>query len=279
LVLIALKEHYRHSRDLEFLERMYVPLLETAANFLVEYRDPVTKLPLPSYDLWEEKRGTSTFTAATVFGALKAAAELSSVLGKGTHEKMYNTAAEEVKEAIMKYLWDDKAGYFLKMVNCGDSGCDEDRTVDLSSAYGVFAYKVLSVDDPRLARAFEYAVRKLSHAIPAGGLARYEGDNYYRVEHDSPGNPWITTTLWYAEYLIARAQNEHDLVPVLDIFSWVTRHALPSGVLSEQLHPVTGEQFSATPLTWSHAAYVSAVLSYLNKLEELGICVACNPAP
>src|SRR6185436_16003455 len=102
-------------------------------------------------------------------------------------------------------------GYFLKIVNCGDDACDEDPTVDISSAYGIFAFGVLEKDDPRLIRAFEYTVRKLSHGIPTGGLARYEGDNYYRVEHDSAGNPWITTTLWYAEYLIARAKKQSDL--------------------------------------------------------------------
>ena len=92
-------------------------------------------------------------------------------------------------------------------------------------------------------------------------------------------NPWITTTLWYAEYLIANAKKEKDFDRVREIFGWVVKHAAPSGVLSEQLNPRTGKEISATPLTWSHAAYVSAVLKYLDRLEELGIAKACNPTP
>ena len=126
-------------------------------------------------------------------------------------------------------------------------------------------------------RAFETTVRRLSHGISAGGIARYEGDKYYRNDTESAGNPWIVTTLWYAEYLIANAKKDKDLDRVRDIFSWVVKHEQPSGVLSEQLDPKTGMQLSAAPLTWSHAGYVTAVIKYLNKLEELGICDACNP--
>ena len=54
---------------------------------MIQYRDPDTKLPLPSYDLWEEKRGCSTFTAAAVYGALVAAADLAKILGKSRPTK------------------------------------------------------------------------------------------------------------------------------------------------------------------------------------------------
>ncbi len=279
IVLIAMREHYEHSRDLEFLESMYNVLIEHAADFLVQYRDKDTKLPQPSYDLWEQKRGISTYTSSSVYGALIAASELSGILGKRDNEKRYKNAAEEIRESILKHLWDEKEGMFLKMINKNESGVLRDQTPDISSVYGVFAFGVLKPDDKRIARAFEQGVRRLSHGISTGGLARYEGDDYYGVSRDVAGNPWVITTLWYAEYLIANAKKESDMKRVLDIFTWVTKHALPSGVLPEQFNPSSGEQISAAPLTWSHAAYVSAVLQYLDKLEELGICVACNPAP
>ena len=89
----------------------------------------------------------------------------------------------------------------------------------------------------------------------------------------------VRGTLWYAEYLTARAAHEEELAPVRDIFAWIAKHALLSGVLSEQLSARTGAQISVAPLCWSHAGYVNAVIGYLDKLEKLGICVACNPAP
>ncbi len=271
LVIIAMREHYRRSHDLEFLEAMFNPLVEKAVEWMVSYRDLETKLPQPSYDLWEEKRGVSTFTCSAVYGALIAAAELSRILGKSGHEKRYREAAEEIAEGVLKYLWDDKRGVFHKMLNHVEGNIVYDTTIDMSSVYGVFAFGVLPPEDPRVAKAFANTVRVLSQGIPTGGLARYEGDDYDRVDSESAGNPWITTTLWYAEYLTAIAKNDKDLERVRDIFSWVSKHAAASGVLAEQLNPQNGEEVSAAPLTWSHAGYVSAVLKYLEKLETLKI--------
>ena len=279
MVIYALGAHYAHSHDVESLEALYNPLVEKAADFMVIYRDRETHLPLPSYDLWEEKRGASTYTCASVYGALRIASELSRILGKAENEERYRKAADEVREAILKHLWDDKEGMFVKLIERDGESVRVDKTLDASSAYGIFLFEVLPPDDPRLARAFELTSRRLSYGIPAGGIARYEGDNYYRLDRESAGNPWIVTTLWYAEYLIANAKKEHDFDHVRDIFSWVTKHMLPSGILAEQLNPQTGEQLSVAPLAWSHAAYVTAVVKYLNKLEDLGICDACNPAP
>ncbi len=33
--------------------------------------------------------------------------------------------------------------------------------------------------------------------------------------------------------------------------------------MAEQIHPITGEPLSVSPLTWSHAAFVSRVERYL----------------
>jgi glucoamylase len=45
----------------------------------------------------------------------------------------------------------------------------------------------------------------------------------------------------------------------------VAAHALPSGILAEQVDPYTEQPLSVSPLTWSHAAYVSTLLSYLQR--------------
>ena len=294
LVLIALERHYRHSRDLEFLERVFSSLVDRMADFMVNYRDPKTGLPNASYDLWEEKRGTSTYTASAVYGALMAAASIAKTLGKQHHETRWRDAASSVASATMSILWDEKRGVFYKMVHLEGEKVAYDQTIDISSAYGVFAFGVLPADDSRLVRAFENTVRVLSEGVEAGGFPRYEGDQYYRNRfgdiapavsntgasgHGIAGNPWIVTTLWYAEYLIARAKTDADLDAVRKIFDWVVKHALRSGVIPEQLDAKTGEPLSAMPLAWSHSGYVQAVIMYLNRLEELGICVGCNPVP
>jgi GH15 family glucan-1,4-alpha-glucosidase len=274
LVLCALWQHYEHSRDLEFIEKLYNPLVRRAADFLLTYRDR-TGLPGPSYDLWEEKRGTSVFTASAVYGALIAAEKLSTLLGKKKAAKAYADGAKSVQAGILDQLFDPDLRYFVKQIDT-ETGV-RDLTIDISSAYGVFAFGVLPVSDKRLTDAFRASVDALSVNGPAGGIARYERDTYWR--EGAKSNAWFIATLWYAEYLIARAESEEELEEVRALFAWTAKHALPSGVLSEQLSAETGAQVSVAPLCWSHAAYVNAVMAYLDKLEKLGICAACNPAP
>ena len=179
-----------------------------------------------------------------------------------------------MRAGILKHLLDPETGEFVKMIETVGQKAEYDRTSDISSAYGIFSFGVLPPDDPRLEKAFATAVKRLSRDE---GIARYEHDQYYATGHSS--NPWFITTLWYAEYLTARATTEADFAKVRDIFEWVAKHALPSGVLSEQISAEDGTQRSVSPLMWSHAAYVNAVLNYLDRLASLGVCATCNPAP
>ena len=82
LVVWALWNHYKIFRDTEFIKPLYRPLIKNAADFMLSYRDPETKLPLPSYDLWEERQGVLTFTVAAVYGGLIAAANFAEALGR-----------------------------------------------------------------------------------------------------------------------------------------------------------------------------------------------------
>ena len=62
----------------------------------------------------------------------------------------------------------------------------------------------------------------------------------------------------------------------LELIEWAARRALPSGVMAEQLHPYTGEPLSVSPLTWSQAAYVSAVREYVERTDAMNKCPSCG---
>jgi GH15 family glucan-1,4-alpha-glucosidase len=109
-----------------------------------------------------------------------------------------------------------------------------------------------------------------------GGMARYENDTYHRVVQEATGNPWFVCTLWLADYLAEKAKDEKELQDALKIIMWAVEHALPSGVLSEQVHPVTGEPLSVSPLTWSHATFVATTLRILNRFGKMKICPECG---
>ncbi|MDT8271576.1 MAG: glycoside hydrolase family 15 protein, partial [Desulfomonilia bacterium] len=74
---------------------------------------------------------------------------------------------------------------------------------------------------------------------------------------------------WYADYLIERALTEKDLEGAMNILTWVADHALPSGVLAEQVHPFTGQPLSVSPLTWSHATFVATINRFIRRLNAL----------
>jgi len=277
IVIIALWKYYEASRDLEFIEDLYNPLIKRAADFMVKFRDPYTKLPKPSYDLWEEKFGTTTYTSCVIFGALQAAAQFSGMLGKHDNEKLYRDAAEEIRQAILKYLYNPEEEIFYKMINLANVALETDKTIDMSSAYGLFAFGVLPADDERMKKFIKKIEEHLLCKTFVGGVARYEDDRYYRVSNTIPGNPWVITSLWLAQYYIASAKDIADFEIVKKWINWAVEYALPTGILSEQLDTYTGEHISASPLTWSQAEYVLTVIKYLDKLEDMGICIKCNP--
>ena len=60
--ILRLIEQLRHGipeHDYEFIASMYRQMVAPCGDFIASYRDPATGLPLPSYDLWEERRGKS----------------------------------------------------------------------------------------------------------------------------------------------------------------------------------------------------------------------------
>lgn len=279
LVLYALWNHYELSKDLEFIEKIYNSLIKKSADFLAGFIHKKTNLSYPSYDLWETKFGISTFTCASKYGALISAANFAGLLGKKESEIKYRSVAKSIQQAILKHLYNEKTGMFLKMLNVdADNNTYPDKTLDMSSFYGVFKFGVLDADDERLTKSLKTLEEKLLNKdTPIGGMPRYEKDYYFRVSNHAVSNPWIITTLWLAQYYIKIAKSEKDLDIVKKWLAWVEKYSNKSGILSEQLDPYNGEHLSVSPLVWSHSTYVSTIIEYLEKLEELGICASCNP--
>jgi len=87
----------------------------------------------------------------------------------------------------------------------------------------------------------------------AGGIARYENDTYLKTSEQP--NPWVITTLWLAE----QKALTRDLEGARRLIQWVLSKALKSGVLPEQVTP-KGDYPSVTPLVWSHAELIRAIV-------------------
>jgi oligosaccharide amylase len=272
LVIHAMWRHFEKFHDFEWLQEMYEKVVRKAAQFMLDYRENETKLPLPSYDLWEEHRGIFSFTSTTVYAGLLAAANISQALGHVTHAARYREGAEEIKEAILTHLYDETTKRFVKKIKrVGGGLIEKDTTLD-ASIMQLWRLGLLPHDDPRIVSTMTQLEESLKVRTSIGGYARYTNDFYqFHCQHskDVPGNPWIITTLWIAQWKIAMAQSVSELDTTRAYLHWAAEKATPAGILPEQMHPYTGMHLSVSPLTWSHAVYVETFLMYLEKEEEL----------
>lgn len=271
LVIWSLWQHFRKFRNVEIMKPFYNRLIAHGADFLVRYRDEETKLPLPSYDLWEERYGVHLFTVASVIGGLTAAAHFAHALGELEQHRRWQEAAEEVQEALVKHLWNEKEKRFCRMATRTADGYKLDMTID-AAMYGIFAFGAIQPHDIKVKATMQAIKDRLWIKTDVGGVARYENDYYHQVSQDLPnvpGNPWFICTMWLAQYDIATAKSQEGLRDAVKLLEWVADHALPSGVLAEQVHPYTNEPLSVSPLTWSHATFVTCVLEYIEKRKVL----------
>jgi GH15 family glucan-1,4-alpha-glucosidase len=272
LVLWALWQHFEKFHDVEFIRPLYKPVVKMMGDFMARYREPHTRLPAASYDLWEERRGISTFTVAAVWAGLNAAARFTDAFGEAGQADRYRRAAEEIREGAARFLYDANYGRYLRMINVSRDGMiTADPTID-SAIAGLWLFGMFGHDDPKIIATMEQIIERLTVKTPIGGVARYENDYYFQVSHDVAnvaGNPWILCTLSIAQWYAARARSVADLQKAIDLLEWTCDRALPSGVLPEQVDPYTGKPLSVAPLTWSHAAYILAVHRVIDRMKEL----------
>ncbi|HLZ06963.1 MAG TPA: glycoside hydrolase family 15 protein, partial [Chloroflexota bacterium] len=184
LVLWVLWRYFEQFHEVEVVKPLYRDLVTRAADFLVRYRDSESRLPEPSWDLWEERRGIQAWTTAATWAGLEAAANFADAFGEFDRRDSYRGAAADIKQATDIHLWNETAGRFARMVTpLPDGQFEADLTVDASLA-GLFLFGMYSASDPRVSRTMEAVRNALWIKTSVGGIARYENDSYQRVSAD-----------------------------------------------------------------------------------------------
>ena len=317
LVIWSFWNHFDHRPvDVEgedLLRELAPRLVLPAARFMLAYRDipegrerfhanwahPPTGLPLPSYDLWEERYGIHTFTVAATCAGLDACGRfLSLIAERGWAEDpgwrrsarleddavraqtgiaaladRCHGAASLMKGAMQAHLWCEERRSYARMLGVKEDGTFwMDKTLDAATMYALLAFGAFPHTDAKLKQTVRTIEQRLWCKTAIGGIARYENDYYHQKSDDIenvPGSPWFICTLWGALAHIALAESRPDLRRAREMLEWVCAHAQPSGVLAEQVHPYTGEPMSVSPLTWSHAAFVETVRAYCDRWVTL----------
>jgi len=261
LVLYTLGEYYKIYKDLDLLNELYSRFVIPAADFMVE------------------------FTVASVIAGLKEAVDFANLFGDVDKAEIYKKTADDMKAAMIKYLYDKDLKRFLRMINFDkDGNILKDDNID-ASLYAIFEFGVFPATDPLVETTMSAVKDKLWVKTEVGGVARYINDYYHQISNDIekvPGNPWFICTLWLAEWYIKRAQQNpkhlNDLEKAKDLIEWVANRALSTNILAEQVNPYTNEPISVSPLTWSHATVVLTVLEYLESYSIVNSCPTCGRA-
>jgi glucoamylase len=258
IVLYMLGEYYDHTEDKDFVFSLYNTLIQPAANFLADFMDEQTELPHASYDLWEEKFLTSTYTTAVVYQALLVGADFAERFEYPDDAVHWRAVAATLLNN-MKVFFDPKRKLFRKGYLLQDDGSLQfDEVLDVSSFYGVMMFAMHDMGPEKTDQTAKAIEKILLDHSPSGGAPRYEFDKYFEADPKYLGNPWFVTTLWMSQYYIRRGK----LDKAKQYIDWSLSLALPSGMLSEQVHPKTGAPLGVTPLVWSHAELLNTILDF-----------------
>lgn len=255
LTLFIFSQYYQMHPDPKLLHEFYKSMVVPMADFMASYIDETTHLPKPSYDLWEEVLLTTTYTTATVYASLVAAAELAEIANDSDSAVKWRLAAEDIYAAAHKHLYNLERKAFYKGITVRDGEIIKNDIFDNSSFFGAFMFGLFPVNSNEIKDAYQTLRAVFGMNDGAIGLPRYENDTYCR-ENGLPPNHWIITSLWLAQYHTELGETDE----AKRILLWVKDHASKTGIMSEQLNPQNGERRSVEPLTWSHAEYIASLL-------------------
>lgn len=261
LVLFIFAEFYRMHPDEAILKEFYKSMVMPMANFMASFVDETSGLPKPSYDLWEQTFSTSTYTTAITYAALIAASDLASAAKDSDNAVRWRSVANDIQSAAHKHLYNNEKKVFYRGINVRKGQIIYDDVVDTSSLYGSYTFGLFAADSDEIKTSVATVEQIFGINDGAIGLPRYEDDPYRRASPGVTGNYWFICSFWLAQYYI----DINSVDKAVRILDWAKSHAMSTGVMGEQLDPVTSQIVSPAPLTWSHAEYISTLLDAITE--------------
>lgn len=265
-VLFAFAQFYHVHKKPKLLKSFYKSMVFPMAAWLATYIDKDTGLPLPSYDLWEEKYLTSTYTTSVTYAALLAAAELADIMHDTIQAKQWRIVANTIRKNAVHRLYDTNSHSFYKGLYIDkQKNIHHDTTLDTSSFYGLFMYGLLESNSEKMTNMLQVLESSMGSNGVIETASRYVGDNYCLCVGETIGNPWSITSLWMAQYYLEC--QEFDKADVL-IRNVEDMMLADTSVLPEQVCRSTGKPMSGTPLVWAHAEYISTLMDKLTMEQK-----------
>ncbi len=196
LILYAYAEYVKATNDTKFAEKHW-DRAKRAVHYIVENFYGEKQLiftPNSIHEFPPTEEGLEIWANCTCHAALEKMYELGELLNHKHNE--WKELAITVKEGIMRYMWNDRIGTFIKNVRIKESSS---ALVDTdASEYAVADYGVLPDDDPRV-RSTVKDIEKDLWNKDLGGLCRYPK---YEGRNNGGWGPWPHFTLMVARHFI-----------------------------------------------------------------------------
>lgn len=259
IVLFMLLQYFHYHDDPRNLREFYNSLVRPMANFLASYVDTNTKLPKPSYDLWEETFLTSTYTTAVTHSGLQAAMHLAEKVGENEDAIRWGNVANEMCHAARNMLYNKERKFFYHGITAKGEEIEFHDRIDSSSFYGAFMFGLFDLHSDEVRQSYDTLKQQLVPDPSIVGVPRYENDKYNVVDPASIGNPWFISTLWMAQYHMEIDQKDQADTYI----QWTVDRMTKTGVLPEQINPYSRDFISVAPLVWSQAELVNTLLDHV----------------
>jgi GH15 family glucan-1,4-alpha-glucosidase len=205
----------------------------------------------PDAGLWEF-RGRSdvhTYSAVMSWAACDRLAHIATHLGLQERARLWSDRATQVRESILANAVHPRHGHFVDAF--GGERLD-------ASLLLLADLRFIAADDPRYVATVE-----------AIGRALRQGNYLYRyIAPDDFGTPETSFTIcsfWYVDALAAIGRIDEARA----LFEQLLARRNPLGLLSEDVHPVTGELWGNFPQTYSMVGLINAAVRLSRSWESL----------
>jgi GH15 family glucan-1,4-alpha-glucosidase len=204
----------------------------------------------PDAGLWEY-RGIArahTYSATLCWAACDRLSGIARKLGIADRAKHWRSVAQPIRERILAEAWDEKQGALT-----GAFGAPElDASVLLVSELGLLPPK-----DPRFVKTCEAIGRGL---MRKGRIMRYVAPD----DFGEPETAFLACNFWYMDALhhIGRTAEAREMFESI----LASRNAF--GILSEDIHPETGELWGNLPQTYSMAGIINTATRLSSSWEN-----------
>jgi GH15 family glucan-1,4-alpha-glucosidase len=204
----------------------------------------------PDAGIWEYRGRLRihTHSATMCWVACDRLARIAKLLGQSERATYWVTAAEKIRAEILARAWSEKRGAF--------TGAFDNHELD-ASVLLLADLGLLPASDPRFIKTCDTIGRELTRG---GLMLRYAAEDDFGL----PESAFLACQFWYIDALASIGRTEE----ARELFTDILDRRNSFGMLSEDLHPVTGELWGNLPQTYSMAGLINSGMTLSRKWED-----------